>query len=146
VADNDVIGLQRAVVVLVTDDDAREAFVADPSGYAAGRLSGSAAVALAGVDPVGVQAFTLSHVAKKARFDHLHQLHHELEARKAAEAAEREAHSHDHDHGHHAHDHGHDEHDHGHEDHGHPTHDDHDHGQHAHDDSGYHVHDAEDPS
>lgn len=84
-AGNDVIGLQRAVVEIVTDDGARGEWLADPRGFADRRLSGSAATALAGISPLGMQAMTLSHVAKKDRFDHLHRLHHELEARKAAE-------------------------------------------------------------
>ena len=88
-AANDLIGLQRAVVELVTDDGARAARDADPAGYAAMRLSGPAADVLAGIDPAGLQAMTLSHVAKKERFDYLHRLHHELEDRKAAERSER---------------------------------------------------------
>jgi hypothetical protein len=106
---NDLIGLQRAVVELVTDDDARAARNSDPAGYAATRLSGPAADVLAGIDPAGLQAMTLSHVAKKERFDYLHRLHHELEDRKAAERSGRahvvDGHGHDHPHGegHHVH-------------------------------------------
>jgi len=85
VAENDLIGLQRAVVELVTDDGARAAWNADPAGFAAARLSGSAAAAVATINPAGLEAMTLSHVAKKERFDYLHRLHHELEAKKAAE-------------------------------------------------------------
>jgi hypothetical protein len=109
VAANDLMGLQRAVVELVTDDGARAARNADPAGYAATRLSGPAADALAGIDPAGLEAMTLSHVAKKERFDHLHRLHHELEARKAAERSGRaqlvdgHAHHHPHGEGHHVH-------------------------------------------
>jgi hypothetical protein len=101
---NDVIGLQRAIVELVTEDDARAAWMSDPHGYSDRRLSGPAARALARVDPSGMQAMTLSHVAKKERFDYFHKLHHDLEARKAAQAGEGAPASspgephHDHDH------------------------------------------------
>ena len=83
---NDVVGLQRAVVAVVTDDDARSAWMSDPHGFATSRLSGAAAEALARIDPSGVKAMTMSHVTKKARFDRLHRLHHELEARRAEAA------------------------------------------------------------
>jgi len=121
---HDVVGLQRGVVELVTDDAARAAWTADPEGFAAARLSGPAAKVLAGIDPSGLEAMTLSHVAKKDRFDYLHRLHHELEDRKRAEAAAGEGtgstvptdhdhgHGHDHDHdgnGHHEHPHTHGE-------------------------------------
>lgn len=105
----DLIGLQRAVVELVTDDGARSTWRDDPTGFAAQRLSGPAADALARVDPAGMQAMTLSHVAKKDRFDHLHRLHHEFEDRKAAERREKEqagsesGHHHPHGDGHHVH-------------------------------------------
>jgi hypothetical protein len=84
---NDVAGLQRAVVELVTDDDARAGWMSDPGGFAALRLTGPAAEVLVAIDPGGIQAMAMSHFTKKARFDYLHRLHHELEARKAAEAA-----------------------------------------------------------
>jgi hypothetical protein len=106
---NDLVGLQRAVVELVTDDGARSAWRDDPVGFAAVRLSGPAAEVLARVDPAGMQAMTLSHVAKKERFDYLHRLHHELEDRKAADRREREhagshsGHDHPHGNGHHVH-------------------------------------------
>jgi hypothetical protein len=111
---NDVVGLQRAIVELVTDDEARAAWMSGPRDYSAARLNGPAANVLAQVDPSGLQAMTMSHVAKKARFDHLHRLHHELEARKAASAAPEAAaegpatavHRHRAGEGHHPHTHG----------------------------------------
>ncbi len=106
-AENDLKGLQRAVVELVTDDGARRAWNADPVGFAAARLSGSAAATVATISPAGLEAMTLSHVAKKERFDHLHRLHHELEAKKAAErdgaAVAGNGHEHGHGGNHHSH-------------------------------------------
>jgi hypothetical protein len=109
-SDNDVVGLHRAVVALVTDDEARQSWLCDPEAFTAPRVEGPAAGALSRIDAIGLQAFTLSHVAKKDRFDYLHKLHHELEDRKASERAAKEGSDHDHLHGHshdHPHEHGH---------------------------------------
>ena len=107
-AENDLKGLQRAVVELVTDDGARRAWNADPVGFAAARLSGSAAATVATISPAGLEAMTLSHVAKKERFDYLHRLHHELEAKKEAERRDQattagNGHYHGHGGSHHSH-------------------------------------------
>jgi len=95
----DVIATQRVVADLLLDPEARQAWDHDPHGFASARLAGTDEAAMvARLQPAGIEAAALSHVVKKARFDHLHRLHHAHEDRQNARRAE--AAGHDHSHGH----------------------------------------------
>jgi len=116
---NDIVATQRVLADLVLDDEARRLWERDPMAFAAARLQPAEAAMIAGLDPRGLEAMSRSHEAKKARFDHLHALHHAYEDAKAEKAGLAPSHSHDHGPDGHTHDH-----DHGPDGHTH----DHDHG------------------
>jgi hypothetical protein len=150
----DVVATQRVVMDLVLDDEVRQQWERDPTGFARSRLDPVEAAVIAGIDPVGMRAMARSNEAKKVRFDHLHAVHHAYEDAKLerltgvphdhGQPVVPGAHTHDHDHGHgsdgHTHDHDHD-HDHGHASDGHTHDQDHDH-DHDHASDGHtHHHD-----
>lgn len=98
---HDIIATQRVVADLLLDPEARRAWEDDPHGFASARLTGADDAAMvARLQPAGIEAAALSHVVKKARFDHLHRLHHEHEDRQNARRAELDGPGHDHDHDH----------------------------------------------
>jgi hypothetical protein len=131
----DVVATQRVVMDLVLDDEVRQQWESDPTGFARARLGPLEAAMIAGIDPVGMRAMARSNEAKKVRFDHLHAVHHAYEDAKLERLTGIPhdhgvpvvpgTHSHTHDHGSGAHTH---DHDHGSEDHTH----DHDHGPDGH--------------
>jgi len=103
----DVVATQRVLVDLVLDDEHRREWAKDPTAFAAARLQPVEAAMIAGLDPRGLEAMSRSHVAKRARFDHLHARHHAYEDAKAERTGG--GHGHDHTHGPdgHVHDHTH---------------------------------------
>jgi len=127
----DIVATQRVIVDLVLDDEVRQQWESDPTGFAQSRLGAAEAAMIAGLDPVGIRAMAESNAGKKVRFDHLHAVHHAFEDAKlerltgiphvhgqpvGPDRHSHEGHSHDgHSHDGHSHDgHSHDGHSHDH--------------------------------
>ncbi len=110
----DIVATQRVIVDLVLDDELRREWQRDPSAFTAVRLQPAEAAMIAGLDPRGLEAMSRSHVAKRARFDHLHARHHAYEDAKAERVGDGHGHSHGPDGHSHSHSHGPDDHSHDH--------------------------------